>query len=221
MMTLGYVLNVGYLSLSKSIHFQSKSSVNSHPNPRIHSQITANLNNTSNLINRRHFIVSILPSLLTVPSISLASESDQTNPNCLAKGVIKGRLAGCPSDSKCVSTSAIGSPDKVISPFTFNESSLEASKKFIEYINSRSDMQMITSKYPYFHVEYSADAIRGKSDLEFLFREHSNVVGIRAINQKSNQVYAFSGPSINLKGLLYDIRTQLQWNVQDNEILLR
>jgi len=80
---------------------------------------------------------------------------------------------------------------------------------------------MVHAEFPYFHFEYDGGAVAGKSDLEFLFRDGSNAVAIRAINQRSLQLYAFSAPGTNLKSVLLDIRKQLGWSDQDGDLLLR
>mmetsp|Transcript_16532 Transcript_16532/g.35917 ORF Transcript_16532/g.35917 Transcript_16532/m.35917 type:complete len:221 (+) Transcript_16532:39-701(+) len=69
-------------------------------------------------------LAAIAASVLTSEVTALATPAGQTTTTTtsasLAKGVVRGgRLASCPPDAKCVSTSATGSPDKIISPWLY------------------------------------------------------------------------------------------------------
>jgi len=106
-------------------------------------------------------------------------------------------------------------------PYSFDGDAKSASNRLLDVLYDRGGFRLERSEFPYFVFEYDGGAVAGKTDLEFLFRDGSNAVAIRAINQRSLQFYAFSGPSTNLKGLLLDVRRTLGWRDQDSDLLLR
>ncbi|KAA8492500.1 Thylakoid lumenal 17.9 kDa protein, chloroplastic [Porphyridium purpureum] len=143
------------------------------------------------------------------------ASSEETAPKSLARGLIRGRLASCPSDAKCVSSAATGSPDKFTSPWTYEEegSAREAADKLLALVSKKNSLRLIEedSKFPYFHVEYDGGSLSGVCDLEFLFREKEKVVSVRGISRRNLQVYAFSAPQTSVAGVLLDIRLALSW----------
>jgi uncharacterized protein (DUF1499 family) len=180
-------------------------------------------------ISRRAAIIQAF-SLVSGFTLSLPGLADES----AAKGLRRGRLASCPSDVACLSTSASGSPDKYISPWTFPQGLLskDAASQLIQYLERNEPIFTIVKyEYPYLAVEYNGGPVNGISDIEFLFREgdsgspsskETGFVTLRAVNRRSNQFYAFSGPNNNIKALLSDIRTSLGWNtIVDTDLFSR
>jgi len=118
--------------------------------------------------------VIVLLAVLTWLGIRLMPPSKSSE-----RGVVEGKLAGCPSSPNCVSTESADVKHR-INPLTFMGSLEDAREKLIRIVGQMPRTSLVTQSEKYLHFECRSRLFKFVDDLEFYIDAERKVIQIRS-----------------------------------------
>jgi uncharacterized protein (DUF1499 family) len=90
--------------------------------------------------------------------------------NPVAKGIVDGNLADCPSSPNCITSNA-SDADKQYDAFRYQGSPVQAKNKLLNVLKEFSNTNLITVDENYIHAEFTTSIMRFVDDGEFLLED--------------------------------------------------
>ena len=121
--------------------------------------------------------VIVLLAVLTWLGIRLMPPSKSSE-----RGVVEGKLAGCPTSPNCVSTESTDVKHR-INPLTFTGSVENAREKLIRIVGQMPRTSLVTQSEKYLHFECRSRLFQFVDDLEFYVDTQEKTIQIRSASR--------------------------------------
>ena len=94
-------------------------------------------------------------------------------------GIVKGRLAPCPSSPNCVSSQA-ESKDKLIAPIRYQGAPEDARQKLVKVLEAMSHVEIKTDSDLYIHAVFRSAVFGFADDVEFQIAPDQHCIHVRS-----------------------------------------